>query len=60
MADVARATLYRWMNDPFFRHELERLRTEAATVAKLELKGLMFKAVGVLADSMALSKTKMG
>ena len=51
-ADIARATLYRWMHDPDFRDELERLRGEAAKVAKVELRGLMLKAVGVLADSM--------
>ena len=51
-ADIARATLYRWMHDPAFRDELERLRGEAAKVAKVELRGLMLKAVGVLADSM--------
>ena len=44
-AEVARATLYRWMNDPVFRDE-------AASVAKLELKGLMYKAVAVFADAM--------
>ena len=51
-ANIARATLYRWMDDAAFRDELERLRREAANVAKVELRGLMLKAVGVLADSM--------
>ena len=40
------------MHDPAFRDELERLRGEAAKVAKAELSGLMLKVVGVLADSM--------
>jgi hypothetical protein len=51
-ANVARATLYRWMEEPDFRQEVERLRGEAADMAKAELKGLMLKAVSVLSDSM--------
>ncbi len=51
-AKVARATLYRWMDDSLFRDEYERLRRQAGQVAKVELRGLMFKAVNVLAESM--------
>ena len=40
-ADIARATLYRWMHDPAFRDELERLRGEAAKVAKVELRNYL-------------------
>ena len=51
-ANIGRTTLYRWLEEPSFRDELERLRREAASVAKLELRGLMLNAVGVLADAM--------
>jgi hypothetical protein len=50
--DVSRTTLYRWMDDPDFRMEYERLREEASAIATAELRGLMLKATTVLADSM--------
>ena len=49
---VGLRTLYRWMNDADFRQELERRRSEAAELACVELKGLMFKAVHVLGQAM--------
>ena len=52
LASIARATLYRWMNDHEFRTALERLRAEAADLAHTELKGLMLKGTLVLADAM--------
>ena len=52
LADVSRATLYRWMNDDEFRQTLERLRSEAADLAHSELKGLMLKGALVLAEAM--------
>ena len=52
MAKVARTTLYRWMSDPLFRTRLERLREDAADLARAELDGLMLKSVHVLADVM--------
>ena len=52
LTEVSRATLYRWMEDDEFRAEIERLRGHAFDLARAELKGLMFKAAGCLADSM--------
>ncbi len=52
LANVGRTTLYRWMNDPDFREELERRRQEAAELADTELKGLRLKALIVFAESM--------
>ena len=52
LADIGRTTLYRWLNDPEFRSEFERLRNEAAELAYVELKGLMFKAALVLGGAM--------
>ena len=40
------------MEDDEFRRELERLRDEAAELAHIELKGLMFKATLVLGEAM--------
>ena len=51
-ANIARTTLYRWMNDPDFRERFETLRNTAADLAHAELRGLMFKGVLVLADAM--------
>jgi hypothetical protein len=50
--DVSRRTLYRWMEDPDFRTEYERVREEASAVATAELRGLMLKATAVLAETM--------
>ena len=52
LAEIDRVTLYRWMNDDDFRRELRRLRSEAAELAHLELRGLMLKAVHVLGAAM--------
>jgi hypothetical protein len=52
LASVARATIYRWMNDPEFRNAFERLRAQAADLAHAELKGLMLKGALVLAETM--------
>ena len=52
VAQVDRATLYRWMEDEDFREALSELRSEATDLAKAELKGLMLKSVRVLADAM--------
>ena len=51
-AEIARATLWRWMQDDEFRKELECLRDEAAELAHTELKGLMLKATLVLGEAM--------
>jgi len=50
-ANVHRAALHRWLNDLQFREELEITREDAAALARSELRGLMFKAAVVLAES---------
>ena len=52
LADISRATLYRWMEDSEFRDTLERLRSQAADLALSELQGLMLKGAVVLAEAM--------
>ena len=52
LANLGRATLYRWMEDDRFRQELERLRSHAAELALAELRGMMLKAAQVLAEAM--------
>lgn len=44
-AQVGRRTLMRWMNDPAFRAELERIRNNIADLAFTELEGLTPKSV---------------
>ncbi len=52
LADVSRNTLYRWMRDPAFRTTLENYRREAAQLARVEMSGLLLKAVATLSDVM--------
>ena len=40
------------MHDPEFREEYQRLRTQAAEMARSELEGLMLKSAGVLAHAL--------
>ncbi len=47
---VHRSTLHRWMKDPIFRDELERVRRDAINLAYAELQGIALKSVSVLAD----------
>ena len=44
-AQVGRRTLMRWMHDPAFRAELERIRENIADLAYTELEGLTLKSV---------------
>lgn len=44
-AQVTKRTLMRWMNEPAFRAELERIRNSIAELAYTELEGLTFKSV---------------
>ena len=44
-AGIARMTLTRWMRDPAFREELERVRRNIAEFAFNELEGLTIKCV---------------
>ena len=52
MAEVSRATLYRWMEDPEFREEYERLGEAANAVVRTEMNGLMLKAAAVFSQGM--------
>jgi hypothetical protein len=52
MASIGRTTLYRWMNDPDFKHRLEKMRADAANLARTEIKGLMLKSVLVVAEAL--------
>ena len=52
LAQIGRSTLQRWMHDPRFRSELDRMRTEAASLAQAKLQGLMLKSVLVLDDTL--------
>ena len=44
-AQIGKRTLMRWMNDPAFRSELERVRNNIADLAYTELEGLTLKSV---------------
>ena len=50
--EINERTLYRWLEDEDFRHELARQREEAANLARQELQGLMLRSVVVLAEAM--------
>jgi hypothetical protein len=52
IAEVSRATLYRWMEDPEFREEYERLGEAANAVVRTEMNGLMLKAAAVFSQGM--------
>ncbi len=52
MAEVSRATLYRWMEDPEFREEYERLGEAANAIVRTEMNGLMLKAAAVFSEAM--------
>ena len=49
-AGISRVTLYRWMQDPSFRAELERIRRDAVDLAYAELRGLALKSVTAIAE----------
>ena len=51
-AHVGYTTLRRWLQDDDFRQELDRIRQEAAELARVQLQGLMLKSVTALADAM--------
>ncbi|MDA1349178.1 MAG: hypothetical protein O3A47_10015 [Chloroflexi bacterium] len=52
LAEIGRSTLHRWMQDDEFRSNLEQLRDESSELDASELRGLMLKAVVVLADAL--------
>ena len=49
-ANLAARTIHRWMNNDRCRDELDRVRSEAADLARCELNGLMLKSVQVLSE----------
>ena len=49
-ARINRTTLHRWMHDPVFRAELERMRKDAEALARVELQGLVLKSINTLAE----------
>ena len=51
-AKIARKTFERWMKDPTFRGEVERLRGEAAALVQTEFEGLLLQSVLTLTDAM--------
>ncbi len=51
-AHITKRTLMRWMNEPAFRAELERVRRNIADLAYTELEGLTFKGVIRIAQLM--------
>ena len=51
-AQIGLTTLKRWMNEVRFRSELQRMRDEAASLAKVKLQSLMLKSVLVLDESL--------
>ena len=51
-AQITKRTLMRWMHEPAFRAELERIRNSIADLAYTELEGLTFKGVIRIAQLM--------
>ena len=51
-AQITRRTLTRWMNEPAFREELERIRNNIADFAYSELEALALKAAFRIAQLM--------
>ena len=51
-AQITRRTLTRWMNEPAFRAELERIRNNIADLAYSELEALTLKSVFRIAQLM--------
>lgn len=57
-AKVRLPTLYKWMKEPAFCEELERLRSEVVSDTVAQLKVYSLQAVGVLADLMHTSENE--
>ena len=49
-ANIGKATLHRWMNDPTFRAEFELQRKAVADLAYSEFRGLALKSVLIFAE----------
>ena len=48
---VNESTLYRWLENPEFRDELDNLRREASSLAMTEIQSAMLQAVSVVLDA---------
>lgn len=57
-AKIRLPTLYKWMKEPAFREELERLRSEIVSDTVSQLKVYSLQAVGILADLMNTSENE--
>ncbi len=51
-AGIARATLYRWLQDENFRECLERLRKETLRFAQSEFQAMSYKAAAVIDEAL--------
>ena len=51
-AGISQSTLYRWLQDEYFRNELKRLITETAELIRHELTETTLRSFKVLADLM--------
>ena len=52
---VAESTLRRWLEEPAFREELERLRQEAYDLARKQLQAMMPRCLAIMAEVAAES-----
>jgi hypothetical protein len=57
-AKIRLPTLYKWMKEPAFREELERLRSEIVSDTVAQLKVYSLQAVSVLAELMHSSESE--
>lgn len=57
-AKIRLPTLYKWMKEPAFRQELERLRSEIVSDTVAQLKVHSLQAVSILADLMHSSENE--
>ena len=51
-AGVSRSAVYRWLDDPGFRQELDSLKEHAAEIAKAKIQDMMVTALQVIEDSL--------
>ena len=51
-AGIARATLYRWLEDDSFRLALQRLREQTMEIAESEMTAMTYEAAGVVYDTL--------
>ena len=51
-AGIARATLYRWLEDDSFRSALQRLREQTMEIAESEMLAMTYEATGVVYDTL--------